>query len=595
VKRKIVVVAALGWMWAAGGAVHAEEQLDWCAPVVVRPDQRLYTSNPCEPWWPDDEIARRADVVLDGFLRPSNSALAPKPSTCWGPQTMESSGAYHQRLRAAAAGYGRSLRFVYFSRLDLVDIHTAASPGLDADWLLDAATDWRSATDFFQRDTTPPCACGCEWSDAHGSSNVGDPPGQRLRDWIAAVSTPDTYQSKVQYTTRPSTGGSLAGAPRLFFAASAVADQRDAAYRAWRIEHMRDAIEIGDYDYIDLNHKFHQYLPNWPGRWWGAELAPDVAAYLAYDDTMWSAPAANYGYAEYLAGWAAFADDLDLAGIPFSVSLTPFMWRADTAYDDPATPEANEAEVIRGVARRAHQVLLERPQQVGAAEYAAVVADIESAGVATVVPITSSCGYGSPPGRTPPALTANLTMSPDAAVTATFTATSLRVRVGGTATGPWDADFWCHCPAGTCGTPDASTTGEIGTEWFPPIGLCDAAYQMGVGTRNPRVTVRREGNTRTSSRAVTLCAPACGNGRDDDRDGLADFPADPGCADAADRDEISSALRCDDGVDNDGDGYTDFPADPQCLSAEHKESRPACGLGVELLGTIALLARRQRR
>ena len=46
----------------------AVEQLDWCAPVVVRPDQRFYTfTPPCEPWWPDDEIARRADLVLDGF------------------------------------------------------------------------------------------------------------------------------------------------------------------------------------------------------------------------------------------------------------------------------------------------------------------------------------------------------------------------------------------------------------------------------------------------------------------------------------------------------------------------------------------------
>jgi hypothetical protein len=54
--------------------------------------------------------------------------------------------------------------------------------------------------------------------------------------------------------------------------------------------------------------------------------------------------------------------------------------------------------------------------------------------------------------------------------------------------------------------------------------------------------------------------PACDNGIDDDRDGLADL-ADPGCSDATDPSERAPSLPCDDGLDDDGDGRADFDAD----------------------------------
>ena len=52
-------------------------------------------------------------------------------------------------------------------------------------------------------------------------------------------------------------------------------------------------------------------------------------------------------------------------------------------------------------------------------------------------------------------------------------------------------------------------------------------------------------------------------------DGLIDFPADPGCIDAADNDETDPPppAQCADGIDNDGDGLIDFPADPGCVDA----------------------------
>jgi hypothetical protein len=90
--------------------------------------------------------------------------------------------------------------------------------------------------------------------------------------------------------------------------------------------------------------------------------------------------------------------------------------------------------------------------------------------------------------------------------------------------------------------------------------------------------------------------PACSNGADDDGDGLADFPDDPGCQ------GLSSALEdpeCDDGDDNDLDGGLDWdgagagPADPQCIEAPWRSSeapQPAtCGMGPELLPVLACL------
>ncbi|MEZ4402634.1 MAG: hypothetical protein R3B06_21615 [Kofleriaceae bacterium] len=74
------------------------------------------------------------------------------------------------------------------------------------------------------------------------------------------------------------------------------------------------------------------------------------------------------------------------------------------------------------------------------------------------------------------------------------------------------------------------------------------------------------------STTTTCERPVCSDGRDDDGDGLTDFPNDPGCTDADDSDETDTCPgagcpACGDGVDNDGDGFTDFPDDIGCQSA----------------------------
>jgi len=75
--------------------------------------------------------------------------------------------------------------------------------------------------------------------------------------------------------------------------------------------------------------------------------------------------------------------------------------------------------------------------------------------------------------------------------------------------------------------------------------------------------------------APVAVAPACANGVDDDGDGRVDFDTnrdgttngsdDPGCQSASDDDEFNVLLpACADGFDNDQDGEIDFPRDTGC-------------------------------
>jgi hypothetical protein len=101
----------------------------------------------------------------------------------------------------------------------------------------------------------------------------------------------------------------------------------------------------------------------------------------------------------------------------------------------------------------------------------------------------------------------------------------------------------------------------------------------------------------------------CSDGRDNDGDGLADFPADPGCRSATSREDP----ECQDGVDNDpgqdtrvdwdGGASAGVPAalqtlpDPECTGRPWKslEAKVGCGLGFELMLVAPLLARLGRR
>ena len=70
--------------------------------------------------------------------------------------------------------------------------------------------------------------------------------------------------------------------------------------------------------------------------------------------------------------------------------------------------------------------------------------------------------------------------------------------------------------------------------------------------------------------------PDCADGRDNDGDGLADFPADTNCQNA---NQQTERPQCSDGIDNDGTGGTDFPADTGCASAFSETEAPQCSDG----------------
>ncbi len=78
---------------------------------------------------------------------------------------------------------------------------------------------------------------------------------------------------------------------------------------------------------------------------------------------------------------------------------------------------------------------------------------------------------------------------------------------------------------------------------------------------------------------VYLGAPVCGDGFDNDGDGLVDFPADAGCAGASDASERalgSSSLPCDNAANDDTDVFIDYPADPGCRYPTSLKENPQC-------------------
>ncbi len=101
---------------------------------------------------------------------------------------------------------------------------------------------------------------------------------------------------------------------------------------------------------------------------------------------------------------------------------------------------------------------------------------------------------------------------------------------------------------------------------------------------------------------VAALPAGCDDRLDNDGDGVADFPADPGCSSPA----ASEPTQCDDELDNDGDGKIDWDGglfggtpDPQCsgIATKNREKPPRnrCGLGFELALPLAFVAAIRRR
>lgn len=87
-----------------------------------------------------------------------------------------------------------------------------------------------------------------------------------------------------------------------------------------------------------------------------------------------------------------------------------------------------------------------------------------------------------------------------------------------------------------------------------------------------------------------LCLPPqCRDGRDNDADGLIDFPEDPGCATTSDVSETDpcpgpDCPQCSNEVDDDADGLIDFPAETLgCVGAFDNDEGDHCFPGIPLL------------
>jgi hypothetical protein len=98
-------------------------------------------------------------------------------------------------------------------------------------------------------------------------------------------------------------------------------------------------------------------------------------------------------------------------------------------------------------------------------------------------------------------------------------------------------------------------------------GSCESPLaQSGAITCGPGFACQGTTGSRT-------CRPAaCNDGLDNDGDGVADYPNDPGCSSTSDTDETDTCPGtgcpvCSDGIDNDADGQIDYPDDPSCGAA----------------------------
>lgn len=342
-----VVVALLALAAPVSAATY-----DYCSSIVVRPDQRYKNPATCTETFSDEEIGSGADAVWMGdFTDVSNPLISAPPRTCYPQPSHVANAAYVQRLKNVRASRGLPpLEIVHMHRFDLVPAVLLAQPQFRVSHLVATNTPWSAVTGFFTNDVSPACTPSrCRWSDSWGGVETRDP-GLRMRDFIDRQADAGAYGRVVYYLARPD-GSSL------YWPTSTLGDLRNPDYRAWRVAEAREALRVGGYTTIDLNHKLHQYRSGL--HWIGSGSFRTVEAVKSYGDTLWSAPAIGYGYQQYTQALVALASDLRAAGVPYSFMIALRAWKSES-YDDLSTP-VNEAELIRTIMKGAKVVYLDRP------------------------------------------------------------------------------------------------------------------------------------------------------------------------------------------------------------------------------------------
>lgn len=190
----------------------------------------------------------------------------------------------------------------------------------------------------------------------------------------------------------------------------------------------------------------------------------------------------------------------------------------------------------------------------------------------------------------------NVTQAPPNTPTVSLTAAPASVAAGGAATLSWSSTYSDTCTAsngwsGSKAVSGTQSTGALNADTTytltctGPNGSANASATVTLTSVPPGSTCNDP--NATNNGAVATCTYAqCHDGVDNDGDGLIDYPADPGCANATDDSENdggpgctvncgsgSGTYECSDKIDNDGNGLTDYPADPGCSSATDNSER----------------------
>jgi len=351
------------------------ETLDSCARVWARPDRAFDDVASCTLKNSPEDIARAGGVVLLGSSWDASapgSRLRP-PSRCVA-HTHEGNRRLVDAVRAARDPGDPPIAFVQLHRFDLVNRAFAALPGFRADFLVRPKRDFEWTLDFFRNDRSATCRHGgCELSFSFQADPTRDA-GARLRDLIDAAGAPGAYRQAVYFLARPQPDRPV------FWTMAAIGDLTNPGYRAFRVREAQRAIALGHYDAVMLNNKFAQFRRD-GGYWIGSENARDVAHVQAESRaTLWTSPPLDYGYSDYVRGWAALGRDLQAAGVPYAVWVGIGAWRR--SYDDRRTP-LDEGQLIRETARGARLVLLQQP--IPEPEFARVAGQLRNAGVEAVV------------------------------------------------------------------------------------------------------------------------------------------------------------------------------------------------------------------
>jgi hypothetical protein len=321
--------------------------------------------------------------LLGDFTDVAHPVIPAPGRTCMPSPSHASNAVYVNALKQARARVGGPpLWIVHMHRFDLVPSTFAALPPFRASYLLRTTKPFTDVTGFFANDRSPSClAKPCRWSDSWGGVE-GKDVGTRLRDWIDRSGGANSYQSVTYYLARPD-------ATNVFWATNAMANLTDPAYRAWRVAEAKEALRVGGYDTIDLNHKIHQYL--FIQSWLGSASYPDVAAIKARNDTAWSARPTTFSYSEYMQGLVALSRDLRASGVPYSFITDLRAWNGDS-FDDKSSTTVNEAVLLREIMTGARVVFLDRPiSSTPASTLDAAVSDLAKLGV-QAIPFDQSCG-----------------------------------------------------------------------------------------------------------------------------------------------------------------------------------------------------------